>query len=87
MPIEADKPILIKLGKELGLHYYPRLKEMSNSANFLDDLVESWLRKEDDVIEYGRPSWKILEQALITIGQTGIAQTIRQKKIQQTKRL
>ena len=37
-----------------------------------------WLREEDDVMEFGPPTWKTLVKALRdkTVGQNGIAQTI-----------
>ena len=50
------------------------------SDSFLDELVLSWLRKEDNVIKKGLPSWQNLVTALTAIGQTGIAETIKKEK-------
>ena len=42
-----------------------------------DDMVDAWLRKEDDVYEKsGAPTWMSLIAALKKIGQNGIAQDI-----------
>ena len=65
-PIKHEKEQLIELGKQLGLHY-PRLKELKESHNFLDELVLSWLRKEDSVNKRCPPTWTNLAGALTSL--------------------
>ena len=77
--IESEKKQLIDLGKKLGLRY-SRLKRMADSDNFLDDVIMSWLRKEDDVNEKCPPNWKNLVKVLTEIKQTGIATRIELDK-------
>ena len=44
----------------------------------LDDMVDSWLRKDDDIVETsGHPSWQSLVKALEEAGCTGVATTVR----------
>ena len=78
--IECEKKKLVDLGKKLGLHYN-RLKGMMDSSLFLDEIISSWLRKEDDVNEKCPPTWKNLVKALTAIGQTGIASHIIEKRL------
>lgn len=68
-------PELIAVGVLLGLRY-PNLKRMS-SESLLTDMVYSWLRRDDDVIEAGTPSWNSLIEALMVNGKTGIASDIK----------
>ena len=76
--IECEKKLLVELGKKLGLHY-SRLKGMMDSSLFLNEIISSWLRREDDVNEKCPPTWKNLVDALTAIGQTGIASHIIEK--------
>ena len=67
-----------RLGLALGLTY-PKLKNMLHCP---DDMVDAWLRKEENVLEKsGRPTWTSLVKALRGIGQEGIAQDIEKVKI------
>ena len=66
---------ILRLGGALGLHY-PNLKKMQTP---LEDMVEAWLRKDDNVLERsGPPTWKSLVKALETIGNIGIADKIKE---------
>ena len=69
MPKEA----VIRLGLAFGLSY----RKLQNMQQHPDDMVDAWLRKEDDVYEKsGAPTWMSLIAALKKIGQNGIAQDI-----------
>ena len=47
-------------------------------VHFLDDIISSWLRKDDDVTETsGHPSWQSLNKAMEEAGYSGIAAMIR----------
>ena len=68
---------LREVGLELGLRW-PRLKKMKENC-MLDDMLESWLREDDDVTETsGRPSWLSLVKALEEAGYKGVATKIKQ---------
>lgn len=48
--------------------------------SLLYDLVNAWLRGDDDVIEWsGEPSWESLHAALRRHGHNGIASDIQKK--------
>ena len=67
---------LITLGVYLGLRYV-HLKKMKEDC-LLDEMLDSWLREDDDVIETsGHPSWPGLVQALENAGYNGVAAEIR----------
>ena len=51
------------LGLTLGLSQ-PHVKNMRDSDTFRDDVIASWLQKEDHVIKRGDPTWKTLVRAL-----------------------
>ena len=69
---------IVHLGGALGLSY-PSLKKMKNP---LEDMVEAWLRKDDDVLSRsGHPSWKSLVDTLELIKHAGIAEKIRQERL------
>ena len=72
-----EKTQIYNLGLVLGLRH-SKLKTMMDSATFCDDVIAAWLRKEDEVLERGKPSWTVLVDALkrCRVGQTGIANTI-----------
>lgn len=65
---------LITLGCALGLSF-PKLKRMRTLPS---DMVAAWLRKEDNVLEHGKPTMSLLATALKRIGQNGIANSILQ---------
>ena len=65
---------LITLGGALGLSF-PKLKKMRDLPS---ELVAAWLRKEDNVLECGKPTWRLLATALKDIGQNGVAKSILQ---------
>ena len=69
---------IIHLGMELGMRYH-HLKNMREDT-LLDDMIGSWLRKDDDVIQTsGTPSWESLAKALEETGYNGVATNIRIK--------
>ena len=72
------------LGGALGLNAF-KLQKMKT---LLEDMVRSWLRKEDDVKKKcGDPlTWEALVKTLRTLGQTGIADEIFVQKCQPTGR-
>ena len=69
------------LGLTLGLNQ-PHLKEMKNSEMFRDDVIAAWLKKEDQVLKRGIPTWKNLAKALRDprMNQAGIATQIETDK-------
>ena len=72
---------IYNLGLVLGLSQ-SKVKKMKVSDTFLDDVLATWLRREDDVEKRGLPSWKTLVRALKhkLLGQTGIANDICRDK-------
>ena len=67
------KESVIQLGLALGLSY----RKLQNMKQYPDDMVDAWLRKEDDVLKKsGAPTWRLLIAALREIQQEGIAQDI-----------
>ena len=56
---------------------------MKDSETFLNDVVEAWIQKTDQVIKRGVPTWQRLVEALKdkTVGQNGIASTIATDKL------
>ena len=77
--LELDKNHTYHLGLVLGLSLQ-RVKGMKDSENFLDDIIEAWLQKVDQV---GVPTWQRLVEALKhkRVGQTGIANEIKKDKL------
>ena len=68
---------LKELGLELGLKNV-RLKNMMIKDCMLDDMLESWLREDDNVTKIsGHPSWESLLKALEEADYTGVAVTIK----------
>jgi hypothetical protein len=65
---------LITLGGALGLNF-PKLKKMRDLPS---EMVAAWLRKEDNVLEFGKPTWRRLVTALKSIGHNGVAGSILQ---------
>ena len=72
-----DKTHIYNLGLLLGLRQ-TKVKALTDSHSFLDDVIAAWLRKEDQVTDKGEPSWTVLISALKhrRVGQTGIADKI-----------
>ena len=65
-----------RLGGALGL-LHPTLKKMTS---FPDDVVAAWLNRQDEVLQHsGEPTWSTLENALRKIGQTGLAEDVKDK--------
>ena len=63
------------IGMYLGLRYV-HLKKMKEDC-MLDDMLDSWLREDDDVTETsGSPSWQSLVKALEEAGCKGVAANI-----------
>lgn len=83
----GDAKILKDLGGALGIHL-PRLNRMTQLPQ---DMIASWLRKEDSVQKCsGEPTWSTLVAALLKIGQTGIAGEIQRsprKRLHQSSNL
>ena len=74
------KEELVHVGLRLGLHYLT-LKKMSPES-LLNDMVNAWLRRDDDVIEgSGEPSWESLSKAREDCGHKGIASDVKKKGI------
>ena len=68
--------IIRRLGVALGLHY-PKLSDMKST----EEMVEAWLNREYNVLsKSGTPTWSTLASALDAIGQTGIAEDVREKE-------
>ena len=78
---ELDKTHIYNLGMVLGLGPQ-RLRHMSNSNTFLDDVISGWLQRLDQVDRRGVPSWTNLVKALQhrRVGHNGIASKIAQDK-------
>ena len=76
-----DKTAIFNLGLVLGLDYN-RLKIMTDSTNFLVDMLAGWLQRVDHVVETGVPTWTRLVKALKDprVGQTGVADKIEQDR-------
>ena len=76
-----EKIHVYNLGLVLGLRQI-KVKDMMDSPTFRDDVITAWLRKEDQVMEKGEPSWTVLVNALkhSRVGQTGIADIIAKDK-------
>ena len=79
---ELDKTALFNLGLVLGLDYN-RLKTMTDSPSFLQDMLAGWLLRVDQVLRNGVPTWARLVEALRDprVGQNGLASKIEQKKL------
>ena len=79
--IAMEKTDVYNLGLVLGLSQHKVVTKM-DSKTFLDDVITAWLRKEDQVIKRGEPSWRVLVSALKhrRVGQTGIATKIAMDK-------
>ena len=83
--LRLDKPSIFQLGLVLGLSHH-RLKGMKNSETFLEDMIEAWLQKVDQVQKRGVPTWQRLVEALRhdRVGQAGIASGIETEKLHNT---
>ena len=79
--VDMEKTDVYHLGLVLGLSQR-KLMAKIDSRTFLDDVISAWLRKEDQVIKRGEPSWRALVSALMNrrVGQTGIATNIAKDK-------
>lgn len=79
---DLDKNELLALGEALGIHN-STLQRMSGSSivTFRGDIVDAWLKKKDDVLFYGTPSWNTLIQALRRMGRTKMADKIKKEKL------
>ena len=83
--LRIDKPSIYQLGLVLGLSNR-RLKGMKDSDTFLEDTIEAWLQKVDQVNKRGVPTWERLVEALRheRVGQTGIASKIETQELHNT---
>ena len=74
----VSKEDVQRLGGALGLSY-PGLQKMNS---FPDEMVAAWLNRQDKVLQHsGEPTWSALEDALRKIGQTGLAEDLKNKRI------
>lgn len=76
---DLDYRHIYNLGLALGLRRNKLIDK--DKSTLLDDVITAWLRKEDDVIKQGVPTWKNLVKALRNrrVGQNGIADKIEEK--------
>ena len=77
------------LGIQLGLNY-SRLRGIEierhlNVSSCRIDMIAAWLRKEDQVMKKGGPTWKQLIQALRFIGEISLGEEIFEKIMKQRK--
>lgn len=79
---QLDKTAIFNLGLVLGLEYN-RLKAMTDSPSFLQDMLAGWLQRVDHVLRTGFPTWTRLVEALRDprVGQNGFATKIEQDKL------
>ena len=69
-----------RLGLALGLRYHTikhietDRKEKSDDCKM--DMLEAWLKQQDDVSEKGVPSWSVLKTALKRMGENALAKRI-----------
>lgn len=61
--LDFKKDDIYNLGLTLGLNQ-PHVKNMRDSDTFRDDVIASWLQKEDLVAKTGEPTWNTLAKAL-----------------------
>ena len=75
--LPLGKTNLCQLGLVLGLTWR-KVNTLKNSDTFLNELVNAWLLKEDNVEDRGVPTWRNLVAALkhVTMGMTGLAREI-----------
>ena len=80
--LELEQSHIYHLGLVLGLNQ-PHVKSMESSQTFRDDIIAAWLRKEDQVIRRGVPTWNTLVTALThpRVNQTGVAKRIKAEKL------
>lgn len=69
---DLDTDHCLSLGGAFGLHN-PKVKRM---RRYPHDVVEAWLRREDNVLNKCPPTWRSLMEALEEIDQTGIADKV-----------
>ena len=68
------------LGVELGLSYSTlktiEVEQREKVRDCLREMLVAWLQKRDKVSTVGKPSWRVLEDALRSIGEEEIAEKI-----------
>ena len=72
-----SKEDIQRLGEALGLSY----TKLQNMNLFPDEMVAAWLKRQDDVLRTGKPTWRTLVDALREIDQNGIAEDILTERI------
>ena len=79
--MDLNKTDIYNLGLALGLSQR-KLVKVKDSSIFLDNVLEAWLHREDDVEKKGTPSWSTLVIALRhpILGQNGVAGDICKNK-------
>ena len=75
---KLDRSLTLRLGGELGLDNF----KLTNMKDLPGDMVTALLRKQDKVKEKcgDTVTWQVLINALLKIGQTGIANDILKEK-------
>ena len=68
------------LGLQLGL-FYPTLEQIETDNNkevvrCKTKMIAAWLKRQDNVLQVGVPSWSVLQTALREIGENEIADQI-----------
>ena len=76
-----SQPHWDRLGLQLGL-LHPTLEAIESdcrgkASKCLQECLAAWLRKEDNVMDKGGPSWSSLAASLDNIGYRDIAETVR----------
>ena len=56
---------------------------MKDSETFIDDMIDAWLQKEDQVTKKGKPTWETLVKALRRpkVNQIRVAEKIETEKL------
>ena len=70
----------MSLGLEFGL-LYPTLEAIEDSSRGQVDqckrkMISAWLKRQDNVLKVGTPSWSVLKAALKGIGENAVAEVI-----------
>lgn len=77
---DLNKDQIYQLGLSLGLNARTLMetRDVAPQSRYLDDVLASWFRKQDKVLDNsGPPTWRSLVKL---VGQNGIADTIKQEK-------
>ena len=72
----------LNLGLQLGL-LYPTLEQIETDSRGIVELcktkmIAAWLKRQDNVLNVGVPSWSVLQTALREIGEVEVANELSQ---------